>query len=552
MKLGLRIAAGVLCVGLALGCAGCQEDPEGSIVKHKDMDKLISQAAGAGSQEGAVDAAGLQEDVAQNFESYKVELADESLGVQLSADAQVDVPKVDKLSIFRVQQKKIDQELTDKLAQEFLGGETLYDGSILSVRLRSDIEKDIEYMRESIAQSEEEMRRATQQGDASFSEEEIENMKQNYQHDIDLLQEEYEKAPESLDYAQWPGSTTLKSVQDALAQNPDDGFAQWMKELNSNGNYCYAINDGQDGLYKSFYVQNNENYSNKLVYNCNPVGYPNIGGCTVNKTYLGGDEERYHANTAKDLKTFWKEKGLEGVVINQYIVGDDTNFEPIPGWTCEKSAEDAQAQAEAFLEKVGFEGFSLGRCELCSETLGLDRPGEPTGSDSIDFATYYILQFYREIDGVQLTQSSGVKYQDGWTDGDFKKEMWPGECIEMRVNDSGIVGFSLLAPVEITETVVEGAALKTFDEVKSTFESMALVARAREAEQVVDEVDTVRLSYSRISEKDSFDTGLIVPVWSFEGKESYYMDEMLSNVWEGPILAINAMDGTIIDAELGY
>ena len=67
-------------------------------------------------------------------------------------------------------------------------------------------------------------------------------------------------------------------------------------------------------------------------------------------------------------------------------------------------------------------------------------------------------------------------------------------------------------------------------------------------------IDRVTLTYSRISEKDSFDTGLVVPVWGFRGtskdflvSEGYGMNPTYSTQ-----MAINAIDGSVIDSILGY
>lgn len=40
-----KLAVLTLCALLALPLAACQENPEGSIVAHKDMEKLLSEAA---------------------------------------------------------------------------------------------------------------------------------------------------------------------------------------------------------------------------------------------------------------------------------------------------------------------------------------------------------------------------------------------------------------------------------------------------------------------------------------------------------------------------
>ena len=55
----------------------------------------------------------------------------------------------------------------------------------------------------------------------------------------------------------------------------------------------------------------------------------------------------------------------------------------------------------------------------------------------------------------------------------------------------------------------------------------------------------------RISEENSFDTGLLVPVWEFLGtKESNY--EKSDSSEEKNLLTINGIDGTVIDVQLGY
>ena len=124
----------------------------------------------------------------------------------------------------------------------------------------------------------------------------------------------------------------------------------------------------------------------------------------------------------------------------------------------------------------------------------------------------------------------------------------------MAVNDSGIVDFYYLSPLTIDKTVVEKSQIKSFDEIRDTFEKMVVVENAiKESGEEQDakvsiQVKDVKLIYSRISEKDSFDTGLVVPVWNFEGTrvDEYGVERT------GTILSINAIDGSVINQELGY
>ena len=70
------------------------------------------------------------------------------------------------------------------------------------------------------------------------------------------------------------------------------------------------------------------------------------------------------------------------------------------------------------------------------------------------------------------------------------------------------------------------------------------------------DINEVRLGYMRVIEKGNVFEGRMVPVWDFFGSETInYPDISEPYVIEGPYeswLTINAMDGTIIDRELGY
>ena len=89
--------------------------------------------------------------------------------------------------------------------------------------------------------------------------------------------------------------------------------------------------------------------------------------------------------------------------------------------------------------------------------------------------------------------------------------------------------------------------MKTFEDIKEIFEQMVTIANATEKVETNVTVNEVKLRYERISEKDSFDTGLLVPAWDFIGRK---WDDYESH--DGSVLTINAIDGSIIDRELGY
>lgn len=109
--------------------------------------------------------------------------------------------------------------------------------------------------------------------------------------------------------------------------------------------------------------------------------------------------------------------------------------------------------------------------------------------------------------------------------------------------------------------MVEKSKIKSFKEIKDTFEQMVVIENAndtsdgKEKAKVTINVTDVKLVYTRISEKDSFNTGLVVPVWDFEGTvvdESGYSDKAGTSDKVHNILSINAIDGSVINRELGY
>ena len=64
-------------------------------------------------------------------------------------------------------------------------------------------------------------------------------------------------------------------------------------------------------------------------------------------------------------------------------------------------------------------------------------------------------------------------------------------------------------------------------------------------------MNRVHLGLMRIKAKDTRGEGLLIPVWDFWGTRDFpadsgeYVDEQI-------LLTVNAIDGTVIDRDLGY
>ena len=94
--------------------AGCAENPDSDIIIHKDMEKLIDEAQ-------QTDASKAEVADFQQYEHYTADLENEGLHVTVHADADVDIPQAEKLSVFRVKQHTFTNADIEPFRQAFLG-----------------------------------------------------------------------------------------------------------------------------------------------------------------------------------------------------------------------------------------------------------------------------------------------------------------------------------------------------------------------------------------------------------------------------------------------
>ena len=542
------LAAGLCTAVLLLSMSACQENPEGSIVVHKDMDNLISQAQK--NDPDKTDAAKIAEEVKEQFETYQTTIRDEDLGVTVTVNAKVDVPQADKLSVYRVRQKKFDQEFVDKVRKALMGDKPVYEAAALGQWTKADWELSIKTYRDLLRQVEEELaggEPVTYNGPALTQEEweaYCRDAIESYQEQIDMMQEQYENAPTEWDLTEYPSEGKLLTMAERSELLPE--LYSVPPESRAEREALSLAADASDGNYQRLEVENSEDMGNTLYYYAGPECYfaPAL-------TAFQPLDPRAYGEIAPGNGSIPPNFLSGGVAIM-----DDDVLTPLENDTTTISEEEAIDRAEAFLGEIGLSDFAFDEGGLFNE-IAVPSSEMSTEGHTLYYRRYYILRFRREIDGVLLTQASGGKFADSGDGESYRARYWPGEAVEVRVNDAGIVGFAYMAPIEVTETVAENAGLKPFSEVKDTFEKMVCIVSAPEDPNLANlgtdaEIDRVRLSYSRISERDDFESGLVVPVWSFEGTLRYsYMGELDGGISKS-LLSINAIDGSIIDGTLGY
>lgn len=524
-----RVMALIMSGILAIALTGCASNPEKSIVKEKNMDKMLEEAQQKDDKSSYEQ---VQEEV-KKYESYQTQIEDDKLKVSVDVDAKVEIPEVEKLSVYRVSQKKINQDFLDSIRKALTPDVTYYDGWKNLTETKSDIAKSIQYY-------EDELEKAEKEGDTVMVEEDKEGLKRE--------QEEYKKAPDKINLTDYPLDNKIQKIQTLYDGNPDDEWYSWLHELHGNGEVFLGLSDGADGNYHSLYMQNCENYGNCLRYDCNKTGYSG----NVHHADVGTDIPMILPWEKDEKPNFYSgdEKGVD-TPIGMPVIEETESVECVDNEPLTLSLEEAQEKVEAFLKQAGLEDYACYEKGKFSQLI--DQSHEE--GDAYQYRDVYRFLCLRKLDDVFVNNQAGFKLVDEWRGKDYVKKMWENEAVAICVNDSGIVDFYYLSPLSIDETVVEESSIKSFSEIKDAFEQMVVIENApmdlegmTEEQKVSIKVTDVRLVYTRISEKDSFDTGLVVPVWDFEGAitDEYGYEKT------GNILSINAIDGSIIDPSLGY
>lgn len=508
--------AGILTITLA----GCADNPEKSVVQEKDMEKMLEQAE---SKDDSSSYEQVKEELTKNYETYKTQIKDKKLKVTVDVDAKVEVPEVEKLSVYRVSQKKISQDFLDKVRKELTPDTTYYDGRMKDARTKSIVAREIKGIERSLAE-------AKKSKDTDMVEE--------YSEELEELKKEYKTVPDQVTLTDYPLDNKIQSIKKLFDSDPKDTFYSWLHELHGSGDVFYGVSDGKEGTQHELFLQNSENYGNCLRYQCGKNGQAS---------------HIYAADVGSDIPyTVPKREGKEPDFTkseSEAAKGQGFTAKCVDNEPLTISEEAAEKKVTTFFGQLGLIDYQCYEKSLCSQLVsGMDE------GEEYKYRDVYQFMFLRKLDNVFVNNLTGFKFSDGWQGTEYVKKMWENETVIVAVNDSGIVDFYYLSPLTIDKTVVEKSRIKSFNEIRDTFEKMVVVENAikesgnEQDAKVSIKVTDVKLVYSRISEKDSFDTGLVVPVWNFEGTT---VDEF-GDQRTGTVLSINAIDGSVINQELGY
>lgn len=216
------------------------------------------------------------------------------------------------------------------------------------------------------------------------------------------------------------------------------------------------------------------------------------------------------------------------------------------------SYEDAEKTARKEIEKLGWDW------EINSWDYAVYHHGEGDIGESNILDAGYIFYFTRMMDGAPITFTDS--YGGALEDMDSTLIPWSYERCEVIVGGDGIQKVEICNPYKVEGIQNEHVKLMDFDSIIKIYEQMMEVSNADIAEFEKNRtyhIKKIKLGYSRIYDPmvDN-SSGIIVPVWDFFGGFDVEIDgHHESNSGEHStqsFMTINAIDGTVINRELGY
>lgn len=520
-----KIIGLTLCVGMLTGCA---QTPESSLVKPKgssamdaykeaddsvdmvenntDSDEAAADSNSAASENDNTTDSNNSNSAAQTTirdlinapQTYKSQVTDDSAKLVVNTDATVEIPDVEKISAISVTPAEVTQDLLDRITDAFFSNATLYTADSYYIQTKSEIKEILDGLKEDVANG--------NLDPNNWGTDDEGNYIYDIYADIEYWESEYETAPET--------KTLVEGRPVAgVASQASDG--QIMEENSFSG--VAVMNDGSKYYYKTY-----SSGSDTLAVR-------------IKKTAKAGGE-------ALPTDTSW------------FDYTDSNGFQKPTEESIGLSLENAKKLVQEKVDKMGitdlqFSDWSYALCNNLEKDNSLSNLGS-------GYAIYYT----RTINGVPITRTMA----DGGAleDMDSTMETWSYESLYFFVDKDGIESMYYSNPYTIGETKTENLNLLPFSEIMKTYEKMMVVTNADNMEYEksrVYDVDRIVLGYARIYEPSTDPhTGLLVPVWDFFGSrkvEGDYDGNSYSDITDYPnwsFLTINAVDGSIIDRDLGY
>ncbi len=514
--------------------SGCQATPEQPVVVQKDMEQMIEQGVGEDApaqteqqQKPEQTAAEPKISYAELCEHYGVPEQFQTTITQgnltINCDVKIDLPDILQLPMARVQAGRFSQEQVYTFFHSLCGDTPMY---------LSPKQADKAYYLREILECQRKIAALT-------NEEMVSHLKER----IVELKKDYENAPEDIELIEADGTLEIRKLNDNT-ETISGSFTRFYASsapFEHNAMIFSVQNDSEykkDGAYS--FLDEEGNTQIVAPWSCSRLEFEREGRYTDFGTGRQGRK-------LKDVT----ELSLSGGAVADCML----NVTP----------QHARETVEALISEVGIDDMVIDSVSLYSSKQEmppdiiehLKKEGRYI-EDTTPETQAYVFRLLRQVSGVSVESVARWSSQSSVDGMDVGKE-WSYEMLEIAVDDKGIANICWEAPLDIQETMTEHTVIIPWSDVQGVFEKMIVIQHAnninKDDRTVIIDITQVSLSLRRIMERDSYATGLLVPVWNFFGtitSRKGQAEPHSSEYDNYPLIIINAIDGSVIDIGKGY
>lgn len=241
------------------------------------------------------------------------------------------------------------------------------------------------------------------------------------------------------------------------------------------------------------------------------------------------------------------------IFINNGGTGFNTGFEARDTLAGLKaSRKEALESAKELLRELGIAEMELAKAETGVDEAKLTGKEEDALLDDPDTKKCYIFRFSRSVNGAPSTLAKGC-YGSRGDENDVFSNIWGPEYIEMYVDDSGVFIFSWFYLGDLGETMNENVQLTGFEKIKEIFKKQMFYQKSWVVPRQEDNtiiIKEIRLGMMRV--KLAGNSYVMLPVWDFIGDWTSVYNGEKNGQYGMSFLTINAIDGSVINRNLGY
>jgi len=480
-----------LCLAAVLCLAACAKTPDAPIVAQKNQERLVEKA-----QSGDENRQPLQEVQGKEPKDYSFQFQSNDGKLSISAEADVLLPEVDRIPMYHVSKSEFPQEQITAVSDHLFAGEETWYPESDWYYTKAMADADIAEARERMAQVEAD----TQMDD------------ERRKGEIDLCKSIIEDRQANYDW-----------YPDSIVKIPVDSTLRTKYYDSVTGRHTYGYLDINSDSGKCLYCYN----------------------------FTASD----NANSSLNFRSKTGERFRQEPEIYNYNLsvpyGTDVPF------SCDYTYEEARALADGLIQAAGID-IRLVQTELLRGSYEKSQlfPGK---SEYDEEYSAYRFCYSRVIDGipVAVTTNNAMYVED-------TNPTWLYERIYVTVDSGGISNLYWGWPVAQGDMVNADVQILSFEKAARIFEEMAPLIYQGKFAALEEEsgssfyaaisVDKVELNLMRVRDGGNL-TGLYVPAWVFYGTEKCgtgRSEERTSTPSPWIILAVNAVDGSIIDVKAGY